>query len=184
MNDLINAGVMQGLIGAYSSVQLASVSMGIYEQAKTQGNTDAAERALGYATSSMTDAQKFNEDAKEALQEAQESAKEAEKARQEADLERPAESDVTQTDSRPTPAPQNQNLEIHLKHAVDRAEISEQGKEAAAGEFIPQPAELPAETKASLDPNIPQPQPSAHTPRSVESGKITSKIKPKFSAKI
>lgn len=129
MSNLINADVMQGLVGAYSSVQLANVSMGIYERAKTQGNEDAAQQALDYATNSMSDARKSSADAKEALLEAKETAKEDEKISQETDLERSAENAAEQASPGP-PSLENQTTEIHLTHAMDRLEISEQGREA------------------------------------------------------
>ena len=45
MSNLLNAGVMQGLIGAYTSVQQANVSMSVYHQAKTANDTETAERS-------------------------------------------------------------------------------------------------------------------------------------------
>lgn len=131
MSNLINADVMQGLVGAYSSVQLANVSMGIYERAKTQGNEGAAQHALGYATSSMLDAQKSSASAKEALLKAKETAKEEEKTNQEADLERTAESAAEQAPLGTPTSLENQTAEIRLTHAMDRLEINEQSMEDA-----------------------------------------------------
>lgn len=166
MSSLMNAGVMQGLVGAYSSVQLANVSMAIYEGAKTQGNEDAAQRALDYATSSMSDARKFSADAKEALLEAKETAREEEKTSQEADLERFAETAAEQAPPDPPPL-ENQATEIHLTHAADCLEISEQGRaaalptekqagpptEPAVGEKSPGPAQTPVKPKPAEGPN-------------------------------
>ncbi len=125
MSNLLNAGVMQGLIGAYTSVQQANVSMSVYHQAKTANDTETAERALGYATDSMTDAQDSNDAAQEALEKAQEKAAEEEKEAQKAELEKPKKGETKPASAKPN----SQNSEIHLKHPTDRIEISKEGKE-------------------------------------------------------
>lgn len=185
MSNLINAAVMQGLVGAYSSVQLANVSMGIYEQAKAQGNEEAAQRALGYATSSMSDAQKSSADAKDALLEAKETAKEEEKISQEADLERSDEIAAEQAPSSPPTSLENQTTEIHLTHATDRLEISEEGKETAlpTEKAADSPAVSAIREKRTEPAQAPQKHRPAESLNSDGKRKVILKTKARFSAR-
>ena len=163
MSNLINAGVMQGLIGAYTSVQQANVSMSIYHQAKTANNMEMAGRALGYATDSMTEAQDSNDAAQEALQEAMKKANEEEKAAQKAELEKPK-----KEESKPASAkPNSQNSKIHLTHPTDRVEISVEGKEYVNTTEIP-PQSAGSENAATSRPDTtgnPLPENSASHPK-------------------
>lgn len=134
MSNLINADVMQGLMGAYTSVQQANVSMSIYHQAKTANNMEMAGRALGYATDSMTDAQDSNEATQKALQESTEKANEEEKAAQKAELEKPKKEEEKQLSAKPN----SQDSQIHLTHPTDRIEISAEARKYANITEVPQ----------------------------------------------
>lgn len=85
--NMLNAGVMNGLIGAATMMNATDTSMSLYQQAKSKGNQQVMGSALGYAAASAGSAAQYAKQAEEALKQAQLEAKEQAKADQEAALE-------------------------------------------------------------------------------------------------
>lgn len=69
--DLFNAGVMQGLINVASLLNAAEGAIGVYRQAKTEGDTESMGRALGYMSGALGAADRYREQIKTALEAAQ-----------------------------------------------------------------------------------------------------------------
>jgi len=80
--NLLNGGVTRGLVGAATNMKLAGVSMAVYEVAKAKKDKDAMEKAKGYATDLMDQANKCCDEAREALKDAQVDAKKQEEQQQ------------------------------------------------------------------------------------------------------
>lgn len=85
--NMLNAGVMNGLMGAATMMNATDTSMGIYQQAKGSGDLNVMGNALGYAAASAGSAAQYANQAEEALKKSQLEAREQAKADQEAALE-------------------------------------------------------------------------------------------------
>ncbi|MCA1292117.1 hypothetical protein LBW89_03680 [Paenibacillus sp. alder61] len=86
--SILPAGVMQGLMRASSSMKMADASMGVYRWAKDSKQYDIMDRAAGYASVSMKEAEAHSEEAGKALEKDQREKRAKEKAEREAALEK------------------------------------------------------------------------------------------------
>lgn len=86
--SILPIGVMQGLMGAASSMKMADASMGVYRGAKDSNQSDIMNRAAGYASKSLKDAAASSEKAGKALEKDQKEKRAKEKAEREAALEK------------------------------------------------------------------------------------------------
>lgn len=86
--SMLPIGVMQGLMGAASSMKMADASMGVYRWAKDSKQYDIMDRAAGYASVSMKEAEAHSEEAGKALEKDQKEKRAKEKAEREAAIEK------------------------------------------------------------------------------------------------
>ena len=84
--DLFNAGVMQGLINAASFMNAADGAIGVYRQAKAEGDSGLMGRALGYVSGALGAADRFREQVQASLEAAQQYEEAQAQAEQEAAL--------------------------------------------------------------------------------------------------
>lgn len=123
--DYLTAGVAKGLLGASNYLKYADVAMGVYQQAKAEGDQEKMKRALGYATDSMTSAVHSTEDAQEALEKAKIQAREEEKAEQKAALE--------EQPNKPSQQAESNKHTATKPAAVDTVKISKEAQAAIEG---------------------------------------------------
>ncbi|WP_334074220.1 MULTISPECIES: hypothetical protein [Paenibacillus] len=86
--SMLPIGVMQGLMGAASSMKMADASMGVYRWAKDSKQSDIMNNAAGYASNSLKNAAASSEKAGKALEKDQQEKRAKEKAEREAALEK------------------------------------------------------------------------------------------------
>lgn len=86
----MNIAMMDSMVGASRSLDLAVTCMGIYSKAEVRGDKGTMERALKLAGQSTQDCQKFGEQMKQALECEQEQIREQAKAQNKADAENAA----------------------------------------------------------------------------------------------
>ena len=63
----MNAGVMEGLVGANSNMKILNVPMRVYHEAERKGDTAKMERAMGYAADFAGRATAYKDMAEEEL---------------------------------------------------------------------------------------------------------------------
>ncbi|RKI39056.1 hypothetical protein D7V86_17520 [bacterium D16-51] len=111
----MNAGVMEGLVGASSNMKIVEVPMHVYHEAEREGNTAKMERALGYAADFTKRAYTYKEEAEEELKLEMEEKRETEEIEQEEAIEKAREEGKA-------------NQEALLEGNMDSVEISEEGR--------------------------------------------------------
>ena len=111
----MNAGVMEGLVGASSNMKIVEVPMHVYHEAEREGNTAKMERALGYAADFTKRANTYKEEAEEELKLEMEEKRETEEIEQEEAIEAREEGKA--------------NQEALLEGNMDSVEISEEGRQ-------------------------------------------------------
>lgn len=84
----MNAKTMEGLAGARTNINLASVPMRVYRDAKRRGDTAVMERALGYAGDFSGKAEEYQKKAEEGMKEEALEAREEQKAEREKGIEK------------------------------------------------------------------------------------------------
>lgn len=154
--SLLTSGVMSGMLGAASQLQLSRVPTAIYsrEAARLSPNQEALERSGGYASKTMAAAMEETEKTGAALENAQAEAAAQEKAENTARLEQSANKkpDTFKPETGAT-----------VKQPNDTTEISEEGKVAASGGAGSKPTEAvpadaagtPAEVNAAaIEPKV------------------------------
>lgn len=86
--SMLPIGVMQGLMGAASSMKMAGASMGVYNSAKNRKDISTMNNAAGYASNSLKEAEAHSEEAGKALEKDQREKRAKEKAEREAAIEK------------------------------------------------------------------------------------------------
>lgn len=84
----MNAGVMEGLVGANSNIKILNVPMRVYHEAEREGNLEKMERAMGYAADFAGRATAYKDMAEEELKKEMEENREKEKLEQEKAIEK------------------------------------------------------------------------------------------------
>ncbi len=84
----MNAGVMEGLVGANSNMKILNVPMRVYHEAERKGDTAKMERAMGYAADFAGRATAYKDMAEEELKKEMEENREKEKLEQEKAIEK------------------------------------------------------------------------------------------------
>lgn len=154
--NLITSGVMNGLMGASSLIQLTKVPMAVYslEAAKQNPNQAVLERSSGYAGDTMTEAMEETKKAGDELQKAKIEAAAQEKAENAAKLEQAGKEKPSKVD---------ESNDTTVKQPVDTIVISEEGKLAISNETankVPQTevTDAPANTEnvqaAAIEPKV------------------------------
>lgn len=111
----MNAGVMEGLVGANSNMKMLNVPMRIYHEAERKGDTAKMEQAMGYVSDFAGRATAYKNMAEEELKKEMEENREKEKIEREKAIEKQKEE-----------AKEFQNS-LEGSHTV-HVEISEDGK--------------------------------------------------------
>ena len=86
--SLFTSGVVKGMVSASLHMKSANVAMGIYQQAKAEGDQSTMASASGIAQDSLNSAAESNKQAQEALREAQKEARKQAKAEQDEAIEK------------------------------------------------------------------------------------------------
>ncbi|AIQ12441.1 hypothetical protein [Paenibacillus durus] len=145
--NIMTAGVIQGLIGASGYMKTADVAMGVYEIGKNKNDEAVMNRALGYATGSLSSATEFSNEANRALKEAQiEAGKKAKAEREEALEERRREKAAELKAEGQTEG---------YSSKVDTVEISAEGLASLHAESY---AEIDAPVAAAAEKTVSQPK--------------------------
>lgn len=110
----MNAGVMEGLIGASSNMKIVDVPMRVYHEAERRGDTGTMERAMGYASDFTKRANTYKEKAEEELKLEMDEKRELEKLEREEAIEKVREEGAA-------------NQEGVAGEITDSVEISEEG---------------------------------------------------------
>lgn len=110
----MNAGVMEGLIGASSNMKMVDVPMRVYHEAERRGDTATMERAMGYASDFTQRADAYKEKAEEELKLEMDEKRELEKLEREEAIEKAKEEGAA-------------NQEGAAGEITDSVEISEEG---------------------------------------------------------
>lgn len=110
----MNAGVMEGLIGASSNMKIVDVPMRVYHEAERRGDTGTMERAMGYASDFTKRANTYKEKAEEELKLEMDEKRELEKLEREEAIEKVKEEGAA-------------NQEGVAGEITDSVEISEEG---------------------------------------------------------
>jgi len=110
----MNAGVMEGLIGANSNMKMVEVPMRVYHEGERTGNTAVMERAMGYVTDFTGRADAYMDKAEEEWKLEMDEKRKAEKLEQEKAVERAREEGKI-------------NQELLAGEPTDSVEISEEG---------------------------------------------------------
>ena len=110
----MNAGVMEGLIGASSNMKIVDVPMRVYREAERRGDTGTMERAMDYASDFTKRANTYKEKAEEELKLEMDETRELEKLEREEAIEKAKEEGA-------------ENRERAAGEITDSVEISEEG---------------------------------------------------------
>lgn len=121
----MNVKTMEGLAGASTSIGMIATPMSVAEEAERKGDTDKMQRALGYAAGLINQADEYGGKTSEGMKLDAKEAKEQEKLRQEKLVEARKEEREEQ----------EERIEEGRQEGArtDSVEISEEGRELAAG---------------------------------------------------
>lgn len=134
----MNAGVMEGLVGASSNMKIVEVPMHVYHEAEREGNTAKMERALGYAADFTKRANTYKEEAEEELKLEMEEKRETEEIEQEEAIEKAREEGKA-------------NQEALLEGNMDSVEISEEGRQLLEQAMQEKPPALPESAETIIE---------------------------------
>ncbi len=76
----MNTTTVEGLVGAGTNMNMVSIPMGVYKEARNKGDTATMERALGYASTLTAQAKEYQAKAEEGMKEDAKDVKKAEEA--------------------------------------------------------------------------------------------------------
>lgn len=111
----MNAGVMEGLIGANSNMKMVEVPMRVYHEGERTGNTGLMEQAMVYVTDFKERADTYKDKAEEELKLEMDEKRKIEKLEQEEAIEKAREEGKV-------------NQQLVAGEPTDSVEISEEGR--------------------------------------------------------
>ena len=114
----MNVQMMEGLVGASTNIGLSDVSMGIYQQASAEGNTEKMKRALEYTGKCTEKAAEYQEKLDKGMK------TEAEEQQEKAKLERDAAIEKCREDREKL----NDRTEPDQPRETDTLQISEESR--------------------------------------------------------
>ncbi len=110
---------MEGLVGSSASIKMMETPIRIYKEARRREDTAVMERAMGYVDDFAREAEEYKGKTEEGMKKEAEEAKKQEKETREKAIEKQQEKNERQE-------------RIKTEGKSDSAEISEEGKQAAA----------------------------------------------------